>query len=88
MLIDPESPSPFRLCSLPLVTVAFSFALALCHTHTHIKSLHLPTYPSFLPIAMADQELKEFGHNLLGWFKAFPSNFPRYVQERLPIIKW
>ncbi|GJJ73947.1 solute carrier family 26 (sodium-independent sulfate anion transporter), member 11 [Entomortierella parvispora] len=37
---------------------------------------------------MADQELKDFGRNLLGWFKAFPSNLPRYTQERFPIIKW
>jgi len=37
---------------------------------------------------MADQELREFGRNVGNWFKAFPKNFPRYVQERLPIIKW
>ncbi|KAF9278663.1 hypothetical protein BGZ68_008430 [Mortierella alpina] len=37
---------------------------------------------------MADQELREFGHSLLGWVKALPKNAPRYVYERLPIIKW
>ncbi|KAF9900836.1 Sulfate permease 2, partial [Lobosporangium transversale] len=37
---------------------------------------------------MADRELKEFGHNLLGWVKAFPRNIPRYITERFPIIKW
>ncbi|KAG0208922.1 hypothetical protein BGX28_000241 [Mortierella sp. GBA30] len=37
---------------------------------------------------MADQELREFGHSLMGWFKAFPKNTPRYFYERLPIIKW
>ncbi|KAG0335653.1 hypothetical protein BG000_007345 [Podila horticola] len=37
---------------------------------------------------MADQQLKEFGQSLVGWFKRFPSNIPRYATERLPIIKW
>ncbi|CAO3563788.1 unnamed protein product [Mortierella alpina] len=37
---------------------------------------------------MADQELREFGHSLLGWVRALPKNAPRYVSERLPIIKW
>ncbi|KAF9327824.1 hypothetical protein BG006_008920 [Podila minutissima] len=37
---------------------------------------------------MADQQLKEFGQSLVGWFKRFPSNIPRYTTERLPIIKW
>ncbi|KAI1315534.1 hypothetical protein EDD11_000670 [Mortierella claussenii] len=37
---------------------------------------------------MADQELRQFGHNLVGWLKAFPSNSPRYIYERFPIIKW
>ncbi|KAF8940790.1 sulfate transporter family-domain-containing protein [Dissophora ornata] len=37
---------------------------------------------------MADRELKEFGHSVVNWFKAFPSNAPRYLYERLPIIKW
>ncbi|KAF9985288.1 hypothetical protein BGZ75_003160 [Mortierella antarctica] len=37
---------------------------------------------------MADQELKEFGHSLLGWVKALPKNAPRYVYERFPIFKW
>ncbi|KAF8980072.1 hypothetical protein BGZ46_004660 [Entomortierella lignicola] len=37
---------------------------------------------------MSDQQLREFGHNVFNWFKAFPSNVPRYVTERLPIIKW
>ncbi|KAG0361207.1 sulfate transporter family-domain-containing protein [Gamsiella multidivaricata] len=37
---------------------------------------------------MADRELREFGHSVVNWFKAFPSNTPRYIYERLPIIKW
>ncbi|KAF9907502.1 hypothetical protein EC991_010883 [Linnemannia zychae] len=37
---------------------------------------------------MADQQLRDFGRNVGSWFKAFPRNFPRYVTERLPIIKW
>ncbi|KAF9903716.1 hypothetical protein EC991_003410 [Linnemannia zychae] len=37
---------------------------------------------------MADRQLKEFGRNLVSWVKAFPRNTPRYVTERLPIIKW
>ncbi|KAG0208988.1 hypothetical protein BGX33_005887 [Mortierella sp. NVP41] len=37
---------------------------------------------------MADQELREFGRNVSIWLKAFPRNFPRYVTERLPILKW
>ncbi|KAF9155356.1 hypothetical protein BG015_010114 [Linnemannia schmuckeri] len=37
---------------------------------------------------MADQQLRDFGRDVGSWFKAFPSNFPRYVTERLPIIKW
>ncbi|KAI1310287.1 hypothetical protein EDD11_003756 [Mortierella claussenii] len=37
---------------------------------------------------MADRELKEFGRGVANWFKAFPSNAPRYLHERLPIIKW
>ncbi|KAF9418484.1 hypothetical protein BGZ94_009686, partial [Podila epigama] len=37
---------------------------------------------------MADRELKEFAHGVGRWFKAFPKNIPRYVTERLPIIKW
>ncbi|GJJ70696.1 solute carrier family 26 (sodium-independent sulfate anion transporter), member 11 [Entomortierella parvispora] len=37
---------------------------------------------------MADQELKAFGRSIVNWAKAFPSNTPRYVVERLPIIKW
>ncbi|KAF8985436.1 hypothetical protein BGZ46_004294 [Entomortierella lignicola] len=37
---------------------------------------------------MAEQELREYGHNLSNWLKAFPSNIPHYTQERLPIIKW
>ncbi|KAF9287623.1 hypothetical protein BGZ68_001544 [Mortierella alpina] len=37
---------------------------------------------------MADRELKQFGHSLLNWVKEFPKNSPRYVYERLPIIKW
>ncbi|KAF9392960.1 hypothetical protein CPB97_006064 [Podila verticillata] len=37
---------------------------------------------------MADQQLKEFGQSVVGWFRRFPSNIPRYATERLPIIKW
>ncbi|KAK5829065.1 sulfate transporter family-domain-containing protein [Linnemannia elongata] len=37
---------------------------------------------------MADRQLKQFGHDLISWVKAFPKNTPRYVTERLPIIKW
>ncbi|KAG0074226.1 hypothetical protein BGZ90_010938 [Linnemannia elongata] len=37
---------------------------------------------------MADQQLRDFGRSVGSWFKSFPSNFPRYVTERLPIIKW
>ncbi|KAG0290175.1 hypothetical protein BGZ96_006351 [Linnemannia gamsii] len=37
---------------------------------------------------MADQQLRDYGRNVGSWFKAFPKNFPRYVKERLPIIKW
>ncbi|KAG0238485.1 sulfate transporter family-domain-containing protein [Mortierella sp. GBAus27b] len=37
---------------------------------------------------MADRELKEYGRSVVSWLKAFPSNVPRYVVERLPIIKW
>jgi len=37
---------------------------------------------------MADQELREIGRGVGRWLKAFPKNIPRYVTERLPIIKW
>ncbi|KAF9913750.1 hypothetical protein BX616_009656 [Lobosporangium transversale] len=37
---------------------------------------------------MADQELKAYGRGIVNWVKAFPSNTPRYITERLPIIKW
>ncbi|KAF9586687.1 hypothetical protein BGW38_009472 [Lunasporangiospora selenospora] len=37
---------------------------------------------------MADRELKQYGRNVVSWLKAFPSNAPRYVTERFPIIKW
>ncbi|KAG0210022.1 hypothetical protein BGX33_005164 [Mortierella sp. NVP41] len=37
---------------------------------------------------MADRQLKQFGHDLVSWVKAFPRNTPRYVTERLPILKW
>ncbi|KAF9436922.1 hypothetical protein BGZ76_002546 [Entomortierella beljakovae] len=37
---------------------------------------------------MSDRQLKEFGTSVATWFKAFPSNVPRYVTERLPIVKW
>ncbi|KAF9173694.1 hypothetical protein BGX21_002220 [Mortierella sp. AD011] len=37
---------------------------------------------------MAEQELREYGRNVLSWIKALPSNIPRYTQERLPITKW
>ncbi|KAF9113218.1 hypothetical protein BGX27_002010 [Mortierella sp. AM989] len=37
---------------------------------------------------MSDRELKEFGRSIFSWVKAFPSNTPRYIAERLPIIKW
>ncbi|KAG0264873.1 hypothetical protein BGZ95_003512, partial [Linnemannia exigua] len=37
---------------------------------------------------MADQQLRDFGRNVGSWFRTFPRNFPRYVTERLPIIKW
>ncbi|KAF9181238.1 hypothetical protein BGZ51_005571 [Haplosporangium sp. Z 767] len=37
---------------------------------------------------MADRELKQFGHSIVNWVKEFPKNTPRYVYERLPIIKW
>ncbi|KAG0304918.1 hypothetical protein BGZ98_004824 [Dissophora globulifera] len=37
---------------------------------------------------MADQELRQFGRSVFNWFKAFPSNSPRYLYERLPILKW
>ncbi|KAF9353023.1 hypothetical protein BGX26_009208 [Mortierella sp. AD094] len=37
---------------------------------------------------MADRELREFGHSVVNWFKALPSNAPRLITERLPIIKW
>ncbi|KAF9941600.1 hypothetical protein BGZ65_002370 [Modicella reniformis] len=37
---------------------------------------------------MADQELREHGRNMVRWLKAVPSNIPRYIQERLPVIRW
>ncbi|KAG0327488.1 hypothetical protein BGZ99_007572 [Dissophora globulifera] len=37
---------------------------------------------------MADQEIREYWQHTVGWLKAFPSNFPQYIQERLPIIRW
>ncbi|KAG0038416.1 hypothetical protein BGZ82_000298 [Podila clonocystis] len=37
---------------------------------------------------MADQELRDIGRSVTRWVKAFPKNIPRYVTERLPIIKW
>ncbi|KAG0001871.1 hypothetical protein BGZ80_010267 [Entomortierella chlamydospora] len=37
---------------------------------------------------MADRELKEFGRSAVSWLKALPSNGPRLITERLPIIKW
>ncbi|KAF9434121.1 hypothetical protein BGZ76_008523 [Entomortierella beljakovae] len=37
---------------------------------------------------MAEQELREYSHNIRSWLKAFPSNIPRYALERLPITKW
>ncbi|KAF9568342.1 hypothetical protein EC968_002953 [Mortierella alpina] len=37
---------------------------------------------------MADRELKQFGHSVVNWVKEFPRNSPRYIYERLPIIKW
>ncbi|KAF9433692.1 hypothetical protein BGZ76_009110 [Entomortierella beljakovae] len=37
---------------------------------------------------MADQQLKEYGHLVSNWVRAFPKNIPRYVQEVVPIVKW
>ncbi|KAK3815507.1 MAG: sulfate transporter family-domain-containing protein [Benniella sp.] len=37
---------------------------------------------------MADQELREYSRNIVRWLKAVPSNIPRYIQERLPIVRW
>ncbi|KAI7830178.1 sulfate transporter family-domain-containing protein [Gamsiella multidivaricata] len=37
---------------------------------------------------MADQELREYRQNVVEWVRAFPSNVPRYIHERFPIIRW
>ncbi|KAG0211180.1 hypothetical protein BGX28_008360 [Mortierella sp. GBA30] len=37
---------------------------------------------------MADKELRYYGRRISHWLKAFPSNSPRYIQERFPIVRW
>lgn len=71
-----------------IFTPSHSFILTL------LSSLHHPPSPSstyhFVDYqrSMADRELREYRRNILHWLKALPSNTPRYIQERFPIIKW